>query len=90
MVTEAIFRHTELPPDIKRIKYMEYYLHDIPGRLRLKIPALKKNSQSACDIQQHKVNTMEAVTQAASKALLGFVLDRALQGTPLSIVTAFI
>lgn len=35
-------------------------------------------------------NTMEAVTLAASKALLGFVLDRALQGSPLSIVTAFI
>ncbi len=123
---------------------MEYYLHEIPGRLRVKIPVLKKNSESACDIQQllkklpgikstsintvtgsiimhydpelinsgaiinflaregyidlarmlsnrrHKVNNMEAVTRAASKALLGFVLDRALQGTPLSIVTAFI
>ena len=40
--------------------------------------------------KRHKGNTMEVVTEAASKALLGFVLDRALQGSPLSIVTAFI
>jgi hypothetical protein len=123
---------------------MGYYLHEIPGRLRVKIPNLKRNPQSARDIQvflknlpgiesistntvtgsiivrydpelvnagaivnvlaregyidpakvffnrERKENTMDVVAQAASKAILGFVLDRALQGTPLSIVTAFI
>ncbi len=123
---------------------MEYYLHESPGRLRVKIPDLKRNPQSAWDLQvllknlsgiksssintvtgsiimrydpeqinagaiinvlagegyidmakvltnkKRKENTMEAVTLAASKALLGFALDRALQGSPLAIVTAFI
>ncbi len=40
--------------------------------------------------KERKEDTMDVVAQAASKAILGFVLDRALQGTPLSIVTAFI
>ncbi len=123
---------------------MEYYLHESPGRLRVKIPYLKRNPQSAWDLQvllknlsgiksssintvtgsvimhydlevisagaiinvlagegyidvakvlsnkKRKENVMEAVTQVASKALLGFVLDRALHGSPLSIVAAFI
>jgi hypothetical protein len=123
---------------------MGYYLHEVPGRLRIKIPDLKRNHESARDVQvllkslpgirsssintvtgsivvhynpelinagaivkafsregyidlakvisnkQRKENTMGVVAQAASKALLGIVLDRALQGSPLSIVTAFI
>jgi copper chaperone CopZ len=123
---------------------MGYYLHEIPGRLRVRIPNLKRNPQNAWDIQvllknlpgvksistntvtgsmivyydpqlvntaaivnvlaregyidlakvlfnkERKDNTMDVVAQAASKAILGFVLDRALQGTPLSIVTALI
>jgi hypothetical protein len=129
---------------MKRKEIMEYYLHESPGRLRVKIPYLKRNPQSAWDLQsllknlsgiksssintvtgsvimhydpevisagaivnvlagegyidvakvlsnkKRKENVMEAVTQVASKALLGFVLDRALHGSPLSIVTAFI
>jgi copper chaperone CopZ len=121
---------------------MGYYLHEIPGRLRVRIPNLKRNPQNARDIQvllknlpgvksiytntvtgsiivyydpqlvntaaivnvlaregyidlakvlfnkERKDNTMDVVAQAASKAILGFVLDRALQGTPLSVVTA--
>ena len=123
---------------------MGYYLHEIPGRLRVKIPDLKRNPQAARDVQvllknlpgiksistntvtgsiivhydpqlvnttaivnvlardayidlakvlfnkERKENTTDVVAQAASKAILGFVLDRALQGTPLSIVTALI
>ena len=123
---------------------MAYYLHEVPGRLRVKIPDLKRNPQSAGDIEtllknlsgiksisintvtgsiivhydpelvnaeaiinilalegyidvakmisnsQHKETTMGVVAHAASKALLGLVLDRALQGSPLAIVTAFI
>jgi hypothetical protein len=129
---------------MKRKRIMEYYLHESPGRLRVKIPDLKRNPESAWDLQillknlsgiksssintvtgsvithydpqvinagaimnvltgegyvdmskvltnkKRDENVMEAVTKAASKALLGFVLDRALQGSPLSIVTAFI
>ena len=30
---------------------MEYYLHESPGRLRVKIPDLKRNPQSAWDLQ---------------------------------------
>ncbi len=123
---------------------MEYYLHEIPGRLRVKSPDLKRNPHSARNthvllknlpgIKSSSINTVtgsiilhydpelinadaiinalaregyidvakvlsnkrrndkaiEALTQAASKAVIGFVLDRAFQGTPLSIVTAFI
>ncbi len=122
---------------------MEYDVHETPGRLRLKIPGLKRNSLITADMQRlfkflpgiksTSINTvtgsiiahydpeliqpeaiinflareghidsakpisrpkganktLEVVTRAASKAVLGFFLDRALQGTPLAIVTAF-
>jgi cation transport ATPase len=125
-------------------KSMSYYLHEVPGRLRIQIPSLKRNSQSAQEvrdlledlsgIESASVNTVTGsvtvhydpetirsrailsllsreeyidVTRAipshqyvetalskagrvASKALIGFALDRALQGSPLSILTAFI
>jgi hypothetical protein len=126
---------------------MSYYLHEVPGRLRVRIPALRRNVENAQEIQgllkslsgiiSTSVNTMtgsvtvnydpEFVSSVAiltllsregyidvaevlssrnqgkraegpigevgkivSKALLGIALDRALQGTPLSILTAFI
>ncbi len=123
---------------------MGYYLHEIPGRLRVKIPDLKRNPQSAWDVQvllknlpgvksisantitgsiivhydqrlmntaaivnilaregyidlakvlfnkERKENAIDVVAQAVSKAIVGFVLDRALQGTPLSVVTALV
>jgi copper chaperone CopZ len=123
---------------------MGYYLHDIPGRLRIKIPGLKRNTENAWEIQEVLKNlsgvssiavnivtgsvvvnydpefvsstailtclsregyidlakaiagqesggeTLGSVGRVASKALLGFALDRALQGSPLSILTAFI
>ncbi|HMK37311.1 MAG TPA: hypothetical protein VK463_19715 [Desulfomonilaceae bacterium] len=123
---------------------MGYYLHEVPGRLRIKIPALKRNAENAWEIQEvsknvsgitstsvntvtgsvvvnynpefvssrailtflsregyidlaEEVSSQESVEtalgslgRAASKVLLGFALDRAFQGTPLSILTAFI
>ena len=30
---------------------MDYYLHEVPGRLRIKIPALRRNTQLAREIQ---------------------------------------
>jgi hypothetical protein len=126
---------------------MSYYLHEVPGRLRVRIPALRRNARDAQEIQRllkslsgiisTSVNTMTGsvtvnydpefvssvailtllsregyidvaevlpsrqqvqrtegsigqVGKVVSKALLGIALDRALQGTPLSILTAFI
>lgn len=123
---------------------MSYYVHEVPGRLRIKIPSLKRNARSAVEIQtllkrvtgvtRVSVNTMTGsvvvyfdadtvtshtllsllsreghidlaraisheqymesavakVGHAASKALLGYAIDRAFQGTPLALVTAFI
>ena len=123
---------------------MGYYLHEIPGRVRIKIPALRRNSDHADEIQgllrelpgvtSTLVNTVtgsvvvrhdpeivgsgailaflaregyidvgEAISgkeyigidvpsvgRAASMALVGFALDRLLQGSPLSILKAFI
>jgi hypothetical protein len=40
--------------------------------------------------QQYLESALSQVGHAASKALLGFALDRALQGTPFAVVTAFI
>jgi len=123
---------------------MSYYVHEVPGRLRIRIPSLKRNARFAVEIQtllkrvpgvtRVSANTMtgsvvvhfdaDAVTshsilsflsregyidlaravsheqyvesavakvgQVASKPLLGYALDRAFQGTPLALMTAFI
>jgi hypothetical protein len=123
---------------------MTYYFHEVPGRLRIKIPALRRNSVLAADIQdslnslsgikstsanivtgsiivhydpdrlsssgilsllsheqyidmdkgvpnhQRVDQALDAAGRAASKALLGFALDRALSGSPFAILTAFI
>jgi len=123
---------------------MCYYLHDVPGRLRIKIPNLRRNLSlaqelvpllnSLCGVQsatantvtgsitvhydpeiissssiltflagekyidlakaitseQHMEKAISRVGQAASKALLGLALDRALEGSPFAILTAFI
>jgi hypothetical protein len=125
-------------------KRMAFYLHEVPGRLRIQIPALKRNPLRAEEVQDlledlsgiksTSVNTVtgsvivhydpEIVNSGAiltilsreeyidvakaistennaekalakaghvvTKALLGIALDRALQGSPLSILTAFI
>jgi len=123
---------------------MGYYLHEVPGRVRIKIPALKRNPEAArtlenlvkraSGVESVSVNTVTGsvlvqfnpemikcrtilalvaregyldlnasishrnhvdsvssrFAEAASKALLGLVLDRALQGTPFAVLTAFI
>lgn len=123
---------------------MSYYLHDVPGRLRIKIPDLKRNILLAQELsrllndlsgvesatanavtgsiivhydpeitssssiltflarekhidlakavssEKHLEKALAHVGRAASKALLGLALDRAFQGSPLSILTALI
>jgi hypothetical protein len=129
---------------MNRRKRMGYYLHDVPGRLRIKIPELRRNPRLAMELdrllnslfgvesieantvtgsvtvrydhkiisssavitflvrekyidmtktvsdERHMENTLAHVSKAVSKALLGVVLDRALEGSPLAILTAFI
>jgi copper chaperone CopZ len=122
---------------------MSHYLHELPGRLRIRIPALRQSSHKARNIERslknlpgvHSVsinpvtgsllvyfdpeciqsrailnilhrekcitsttavsqapedNALDKMGEAVSKAVITFLLDRALQGTPFSIVTAFI
>jgi hypothetical protein len=122
---------------------MSHYLHELPGRLRIRIPALRQSSHKARNIERsvknlpgvHSVsintvtgsllvyydpeyiesgailnilhreryitntiavsptpedNALNKMGEAVSKAIVTFLLDRALQGTPFSIVTAFI
>ena len=121
-----------------------YYVHEVPGRVRIRIPSLKRDLKKASRLkdllmtlagvglvsvktltgsvvvqfdpqiinsytilmllmqegyidfkaaisqENHVETALSGVGEAASKALLGLVLDRALQGTPFAILTAFI
>lgn len=132
------------PVNLKRRQHMAYYLHDVPGRLRIKIPELRRNLHLAQELhrllnsvsgvesttanavtgsiivhydpeitssssiltflarekyidlakavssEQHVEKALARAGQVASKALLGIALDRALQGSPFAILTAFI
>lgn len=123
---------------------MSYYLHALPGRLRIKIPSLRRNLHQAQELvrllnglsgvesaaantvtgsitvrydptiigsssiltflakenhidlekavstEKHVDTAVANVGRAVSKAVLGFALDRALQGSPLAILTALI
>jgi hypothetical protein len=123
---------------------MSVYLHEVPGRLRIKVPELKRNPRKAHSLPRRltgfagvlsasinpttgsllvhydpDILPSEAllsyvcrelelhlgggafkrdrpdrgrgrVGEQVSKALLMFALDRALQGSPLSILAAFI
>ncbi len=123
---------------------MAFYLHEVPGRLRIQIPALKRSPRRGQEVQDlledfsgikstsvntvtgsvivhfdpeivnsgailtilsreeyidvtraistenNAENTLAKAGHVVSKALLGIALDRALQGSPLSILTAFI
>ncbi len=123
---------------------MVCYLHEVPGRLRIKIPRIKRNAQKAeelrnllhsvagvkstsvsvvtgsaviqfdCDLvrsetilnllvndnyidlrkamtsQQYVEKALSNAGKTVSKALLGLALDKALQGSSLSIIAAFI
>ena len=143
-MTATIGPKAPITPVNERRENMTYYFHEVPGRLRIKIPALRRNSILAADIhdlldglsgiestsvnivtgsiivhydperlsscailtllsreeyidmakglstERQLENTLSSVGHLASKALLGFALDRALQGSPFAILTAFI
>lgn len=123
---------------------MSYYVHELPGRLRIKIPSLKKNleeirklqaslekfsavkstsanevtgsivinydqqSMSAKQILRYLVQegyldvsegvisrkgmrqTVSDVGTAASRVLVGMVIERAFQGTPLAMLATLL
>ncbi len=124
--------------------YMEYYRHEIPGRLRIRVPSLKKNPRNIRELKavtkglpginsisvntitgsvvflynpesmssheilslltqegfldqratgdtgRHSKRVLDQIGAGATKALVGLVLNRVLEGSPLSVVTAFI
>lgn len=123
---------------------MSHYIHNTPGRLRLKIPSLKRNIHEINELtlllkqrpgiqffdvnsitgsvtinydqhctsvskllellsqegyvdlaklvpsHQHMDRIFSRVGETASKALLNIAVDRVLQGSPLSMIAAFI
>ncbi len=123
---------------------MVCYLHEVPGRLRIKIPRIKRNPEKAGELrnllqavagvkstsvnlltgsaviqfdselvrsqsllsllanenyidlgravtsQQYVERALSDAGKTVSKALLGLALDKALEGSSLSIITAFI
>ena len=123
---------------------MGYYLHEVPGRLRIKIPLLKRNPERAMELRkllrrvagitstststvtgsvtinydrdivrpnsilnllahENYIDLGEAISgykpaeavvsnvgKTVSKALLSLALERALQGSSLSFITAFL
>lgn len=52
---------------------MSYYVHDVPGRLRVKIPSLKRSSGTAEDIRRI-LDSIEGVDSTAVNPLTGSVL----------------
>jgi copper chaperone CopZ len=123
---------------------MKYYIHEIPGRLRIKIPTIKKNKALAQEINDYvyelngvvdlniniltgsvvvnydpnQVNTdtilgalaekghlnirdlitsrnerpdlYHMVGEAASRAIIGFAIDRAFAGSPFVALSALV
>ena len=54
---------------------MGYYLHEIPGRLRVKIPNLKRNPQSARDIQVLLKN-LPGIESISTNTVTGSIIVR--------------
>ena len=52
---------------------MEYYLHESPGRLRVKIPDLKRNPQSAWDLQSLLKN-LSGIKSSSINTVTGSVI----------------
>lgn len=123
---------------------MDHYIHNTPGRLRLKIPSLKRNTHEINELSlmlkgragiklvdvnsltgsvtinydQNRTNVSELLTilsqegfinlsrlvpshrymdrmfsragETASKALINIAVDKVFEGTPLSMLAAFI
>ncbi len=51
---------------------MEYYLHEVPGRLRIKIPALRRDAHRAREIRR-AILALQGVSSASANSLTGSV-----------------
>jgi hypothetical protein len=51
---------------------MEYYLHEVPGRLRIKIPALKRDAYRAREIQR-VIRSLPGVQSTSANTLTGSI-----------------
>jgi hypothetical protein len=51
---------------------MEYYMHEVPGRLRIKIPALKRDAHRAREIQR-AIRSVSGVRSTSANTLTGSV-----------------
>lgn len=52
---------------------MSYYIHDLPGRLRIKTPKVKNNKEAACAVESLLV-TMAGVASVAVNTTTGSCL----------------
>lgn len=52
---------------------MSYYLHELPGRLRIKIPSLKRNPQEALRLQG-LIEDISGVESTATNAVTGSIV----------------
>jgi hypothetical protein len=49
---------------------MSHYIHSVPGRLRVKIPAIKHRPYAACKVE-NLFEHLEGITSVQAKALTG-------------------
>jgi hypothetical protein len=54
-------------------EHMSYYVHHIPGRLRIKTPSLKGNPAKACELEQ-QLKAIYGAEAVYANALTGSVL----------------
>ncbi len=52
---------------------MSYYVHQVPGRLRIKTPTIKSNPVKACELEQ-QLKTLNGTEAICANALTGSVL----------------
>lgn len=52
---------------------MSYYIHDVPGRLRVKSPAVKKNQDAANDVRK-ALSTMNGIATVDINLVTGSIL----------------
>ncbi len=85
---------------------MSYYVHEVPGRLRVKTPSARGvNSKGILEILEEKGlfdssqlmtgdqylhNRMEKTGQVIGKAIFGLVLEKAFEGTPMALLSVLI
>jgi copper chaperone CopZ len=52
---------------------MSYYIHSVPGRLRVKSPVIKGDAEKARDLKD-RIETMQGVNSAAANPVTGSIV----------------